>query len=135
MGLLSTGSPMEQAPQTFGQRIKAGARDGSLFDSMALAFNGLRMNPDQGLADTIGRRQAGRDDTAKRNRTAEVLQQIAPAAADLVREGLMSPAEALNVYRDQRSMELASRASEALVVDIGLASDPRCRRRRDAAPG
>lgn len=114
MGLLSTGSPMEQAPQTFGQRIKAGARDGSLFDSMALAFNGLRMNPDQGLADTIGRRQAGRDDTAKRNRTAEVLQQIAPAAADLVREGLMSPAEALNVYRDQRSMELASRASAAL---------------------
>lgn len=114
MGLLSTGSPMEQAPQTFGQRIKAGARDGSLFDSMALAFNGLRMNPDQGLADTIGRRQAGRDDAVKRNRTAEVLQQIAPAAADLVREGLMSPAEALNVYRDQRSMELASRASEAL---------------------
>ena len=113
MGLLSTGMP-EQAPQTFGQRVKSGFQDGSLFDSMAMAFNGLRMNPDQGLADTVGRRQAGREDAVKRNRTAEVLQQIAPAAADLVREGLMSPAEALNVYRDQRSMELASRASEAL---------------------
>ena len=112
MGLLDMRA--EQAPQTFGQRIKSGFQDGSLFDSMAMAFNGLRMNPDQGLADTIGRRQAGRDDAVKRNRTAEVLQQIAPAAADLVREGLMSPAEALNVYRDQRSMELAARASEAL---------------------
>lgn len=116
MGLLSvsTSGMPEQQPRTIGERIKSGWQDGSLMDSLALGFNSMRMNPDQGMADVIGRRQAQRDDMAKRNRTAEVLEQIAPAAAALVREGLMSVPEALAVYKDQNATALAEQASAAL---------------------
>lgn len=59
-------------------------------------------------------RKAKRSDAEKRNRTAEVLAQISPEAAALVREGMMSPADALGIYRDQRATDLARQASEAL---------------------
>ena len=59
-------------------------------------------------------RKAKRGDAEKRNRTADVLAQISPEAAALVREGMMSPSEALGIYRDQRATDLARQASEAL---------------------
>jgi hypothetical protein len=74
MGLLSTGMP--EQPQTFGQRIKSGFQDGSLFDSMAMAFNGLRMNPDENLGQVVGRRQEMRQQDDVMNRTVAWLQSM-----------------------------------------------------------
>jgi hypothetical protein len=70
MGLL--GMPEEQ-PQTFGQRVGEGLRSGSLMDSLALAFNSLRMNPDQNLAAVVGQRQEQRGEQQAANRTAQWL--------------------------------------------------------------
>ena len=69
MGLLD----MQDEPQTFGQRLKAGWKDGSVLDAIALAANSLRMNPDQGIAQMIGARQQQRQDQQIANRTAQWL--------------------------------------------------------------
>jgi hypothetical protein len=70
MGLLDM--PAQQ-PQTFGQRVGEGLRSGSLMDSLALAFNSLRMNPDQNLATTVQARQEQRGQERAANRTAQWL--------------------------------------------------------------
>jgi len=73
MGLLDM--PAQQ-PQTFGQKIGEGLRSGSLMDSLALAFNSLRMNPDQNLAAMVGQRQEQRGQEKATNRTAQWLSSI-----------------------------------------------------------
>jgi hypothetical protein len=70
MGLLDM---QAQQPQTFGQKIGEGLRSGSLMDNLALAFNSLRMNPDQNLATTVQARQEQRGQEQAANRTAEWL--------------------------------------------------------------
>lgn len=69
MGLLD----MQDEPQTFGQRLKAGWKDGRVLDAIALAANSLRMNPDQGIAQMVGARQQQRQDAQVANRTAQWL--------------------------------------------------------------
>lgn len=69
MGLLD----MQDEPQTFGQRLKAGWKDGRVLDAIALAANSLRMNPDQGIAQMVGARQQQRQDQQIANRTAQWL--------------------------------------------------------------
>jgi len=73
MGLLDM---QAQQPQTFGQRVGEGLRSGSLMDNLALAFNSLRMNPDQGLAAMVGQRQEMRGEEKAANRTAQWLSSI-----------------------------------------------------------
>jgi len=70
MGLLDM---QDQAPRTFGQRLKQGLQSGSLMDAVALAANSLRMQPDQGIAQLIGQRQQQRQDAQIANRTAQWL--------------------------------------------------------------
>lgn len=70
MGLLDM---QDQAPQTFGERLKQGWKSGSLLDAVALAANSLRMQPDQGIAQMIGQRQQQRQDAQIANRTAQWL--------------------------------------------------------------
>ena len=60
----------EQPPQTFGERLRAGVRSGSLIDSLALAANSLRDRPDQNIAQIVQGRQERRDEKATANRTA-----------------------------------------------------------------
>jgi hypothetical protein len=60
----------EQPPQTFGDRLRAGMRSGSLIDSLALAANSLRDRPDQNIAQIVQGRQERRDEKATANRTA-----------------------------------------------------------------
>jgi hypothetical protein len=60
----------EQPPQTFGERLRAGMRSGSLIDSLALAANSLRDRPDQNIAQLVQGRQERRDEKATANRTA-----------------------------------------------------------------
>lgn len=86
MGLLSTGMP--EQPQTFGQRIKSGFQDGSLFDSMAMAFNGLRMNPDDNLGRVVGQRQEMRQQEDVMNRTVAWLQSMGTPQAMQAAEAL-----------------------------------------------
>jgi hypothetical protein len=62
-----------QQPQTFGQRVGENFRSGELTDRLALAFNSLRMNPDQNLAAMVGQRQEQRGQEQAANRTAEWL--------------------------------------------------------------
>lgn len=69
MGLLD----FQQEPQTFGERLKEGFRSGSLMDNLALAFNSLRLNPDQNLPQVIQARQEQRGAERTANRTAQWL--------------------------------------------------------------
>jgi hypothetical protein len=73
MGLLDM--PAQQ-PQTFGQRVGENFRSGELTDRLALAFNSLRMNPDQNLAAAVGQRQEQRGQEQAANRTAQWLSSI-----------------------------------------------------------
>ena len=89
MGLLSVSTKgMPEQPQTFGQRIKSGFQDGSLFDSMAMAFNGLRMNPDQNLGQVVGQRQEARQQEDVMNRTVAWLQSMGTPQAMQAAEAL-----------------------------------------------
>ena len=69
-GLLDYG---QQEPQPFGQRLKQGLHDGSLMDNLALAFNSLRLNPDQGIGQLVQARQEQRGEQRTVNRTAQWL--------------------------------------------------------------
>lgn len=53
----------ESEPQTFGQRLKSDFKSGALMDRLALAFNSMRMNPDQGLAQIVGSRLQARQES------------------------------------------------------------------------
>ena len=57
---------------------------------------------------------AKKEESDARNRTADVLDQVSPGAGALIREGLVSPSDALGIYRDKRAMDIAKQASEAL---------------------
>jgi hypothetical protein len=73
MGLLDM---QAQQPQTFGQRVGESFRSGELTDRLAMAFNSLRMNPDQNLAAMVGQRQEQRGQEKAANRTAQWLSSI-----------------------------------------------------------
>jgi hypothetical protein len=109
MGLLDFNMQPQQ-PMTFGERL----RSPETMDGILTWLNSMRMNPDPGINQMVQARAQRRSEEAKRNRTAEVLAQISPQAAELVRSGFLSPSEALGVYRDQRAQDLAAQASEAL---------------------
>lgn len=67
---------MQEEPQTFGQRLKGSFKSGDLMDRLALAFNSMRMNPDQGIAQLVSERQKGRAADKTANRTAQWLASI-----------------------------------------------------------
>jgi hypothetical protein len=119
MGLLDM---QAQQPQTFGQKIGEGLRSGSLMDNLALAFNSLRMNPDQNLATTVQARQDQRGQEQAANRTAQWLRSrghddLASALeagsidagstvnAALSRERPADPMDALNMQIKQVELE------------------------------
>jgi hypothetical protein len=105
----------EDRPMGLLDMITGGARDNAeLFDALALGFNSMRLNPDPNIATLVADRRKTRSDERRRNRTAEVLERMAPEAAALVREGLLSPGEALGVARDQEARSLAAQAAEAI---------------------
>lgn len=64
---------MQEEPQTFGDRLREGWRSGSLMDNLALAFNSMRLNPDQNLAQIVQNRQEQRTSQKTTNRTAQWL--------------------------------------------------------------
>lgn len=59
MGLLDY---QDNEPQTFGQKVRDNWRSGNLMDNLALAFNSMRMNPDQGIAQIVGNRMQQRQE-------------------------------------------------------------------------
>ena len=87
MGLLDFQAAQE--PQTFKDRLRQSWRDGSLMDSLALAFNSMRMNPDQGLAQIVQGRQEQRTSERNANRTAQWLMSV---GRDDLAQALMSGA-------------------------------------------
>lgn len=76
VGLLDMGDE----PQTFGQRLKNDWRSGDLMDRLALGFNTMRMNPDQGIAQVVSNRMTQRGEQRANdkatNRTAAWLASI-----------------------------------------------------------
>lgn len=59
----------------FTEKLRDSAADGSLWDALAVGFNTLRMDPDDGLAQAAQRRMAGRQQDARANATADWLRQ------------------------------------------------------------
>lgn len=71
---------------------------------MALAFNTMRLQPDQGLAGAIGSElkdiRETRQATSLANRTAEYFEKVDPKIAAAIRGGL-SPKDAIALYREE----------------------------------
>lgn len=63
----------DEQPRGFGERLREGWRSGDLMDNLALAFNTMRMNPDQNIAQIVGKRQEQRGQQRTINRTAQWL--------------------------------------------------------------
>lgn len=73
MAALQPAQPQPAQPQQ--SRMAGLLSDPALLENLALAFNTLRMTPDQNLATVISGRQERRAETATRNRTIEFLRQ------------------------------------------------------------
>jgi len=73
MAALQPAQPQPAQPQQ--SRMAGLLSDPALLENLALAFNTLRMTPDENLATVIRGRQERRADTATRNRTIEFLRQ------------------------------------------------------------
>ena len=59
----------------FGQNLGASLQDPATRERLALAFNSMRLNPDQNLAQLIGQRQQQRQTADQKNRTVQYLRQ------------------------------------------------------------
>lgn len=99
MGLLDF---QDEQPQTFGQRVKEGWRSGDLLDRLALAFNSMRLNPDQGVAQVVSNRMTQRQEQKAQsgavNRTAAWLASIGREdLATAVRSGGLDPKTAAQI--------------------------------------
>lgn len=69
------GMPQQQPDLTFGEKIARDWKSGDLQDRLALAFNSLRMRPDQNLAAMVQQRMAQRREAQTANKTAQWLAQ------------------------------------------------------------
>ena len=85
----------------------------SRFETFAAALDPLIM-PSMRGGETIRARGAQRVQQERRNKTIAFLENYSPEAAELMRGGLISPAEALNIAKDMNSRALAKQAAEAL---------------------
>ena len=104
MGLMDFQQSPE--PQTFKERLQEGIKSGALWDNLALAFNSMRLNPDQGIGQIVQSRQEQRAQERKtareRNATAEWLRaQGATALADGVMSGGVPASTAFSLYQAQ----------------------------------
>lgn len=66
MGLLDY---QDNEPQTFGQKVRDNWRSGNLMDNLALAFNSMRLAPDQGIAQIVGNRMQQRQEQQAQDKT------------------------------------------------------------------
>lgn len=111
-GMVGLLDMQESEPQTFGQRLKSDFKSGDLMDRLALAFNSLRMNPDQGLAQRVSERQQGRAAEKTANRTAQWLASI---GRDDLAQAMMSGA-----LDPKAAAQLAMQKAEAVNgVEVG----------------
>lgn len=85
----------------------------SRLETFAAALDPLIMPTMRG-GEGIRARGAQRVQSERRNKTIEYLENYSPEAAELMRGGLISPAEALNIAKDMNSRALAKQAAEAL---------------------
>lgn len=104
-GLLSmstSGSPEQQEPMTFGQRLKQNWQSGELLDNLALAFNSMRMRPDPNIAAIVQGRQDRRQQKETANRTAAWLEaQGRPDLAAAVMSGVIGGGDAFTMMNQQ----------------------------------
>lgn len=102
------GAQQERAP--FGQRLRDGFRDGSMWDALAIGLNGMTLRPDPGLQGMVGQRMQDRREDGRLNQTAAWLRSIGRddlADAVLARglSGDAAGAEALRPPADTRSTQ------------------------------
>jgi len=109
MGLLDFQAAQE--PQTFGDRLREGWRSGSLMDNLALAFNSMRLNPDQNLAQIVQNRQEQRTSQKTANRTAQWL--MSQGREDLAQALLTGAVDA----KSAAALALTPAAEKGRVVD------------------
>lgn len=97
-GMVGLLDMQESEPQTFGQRLKGSFKSGDLMDRLALAFNSMRMNPDQGIAQLVSERQQGRAAERTANRTAQWLASIGRGdLAQAMMSGALDPKAAAQI--------------------------------------
>lgn len=109
-GILGMVAPQQQEDtRTFTQKLADGARDGSLWDALAMGFNTMRgAEADAGLAASVQGRMDDRADGKRRNQTAEWLRQnghddLAAALDQGVVDG--SSAMSMIMQRQQQQQE------------------------------
>ena len=83
------------------------------YQRFARALDPLIMPELRGAGEAIEKRGAQRVAAEKRNKTADYLEKISPDAAALLREGFLSPSEALKISNDSRMQAMAKSAGDA----------------------
>jgi hypothetical protein len=83
------------------------------FQTVAAALDPLILPELRGGGEAIRKQGAQRVAAEKRNKTADYLEKISPDAAALLREGFLSPADALRISSDNRMKTMAKAAGEA----------------------
>ena len=81
--------------------------------TFAAALDPLILPELRGGGESIRKAGAQRVAAEKRNKTADYLEKISPDAAALLREGFLSPADALRISSDNRMKAMAKSAGEA----------------------
>jgi hypothetical protein len=83
------------------------------YQRFARALDPLIMPELRGAGEAIEKQGAQRVAAEKRNKTADYLEKISPDAAALLREGFLSPSEALKISSDSRMQAMAKSAGDA----------------------
>ena len=83
------------------------------FQTLAAALDPLILPELRGGGEAIRKSGAQRVAAEKRNKTVDYLEKISPDAAALLREGFLSPSEALKISNDSRMQAMAKSAGDA----------------------
>jgi len=83
------------------------------FQTFAAALDPLILPELRGGGEAIRKSGAARVAADKRNKTADYLEKISPDAAALLREGFLSPSDALKISSDNRMKAMAKSAGDA----------------------
>lgn len=102
-GILGGFLPREEDNRSIGERLKDGAKDGSLWDALAVGLNSMRGSmADEGIARSAGARMAERKQEAQQNQTAEWLRSNGRAdLADAMQAGMISGQQAFEMMQPQ----------------------------------
>lgn len=95
--------PQQEAPQGFMDQLSGFMNDPEKMGRLALGLNTMRLTPDQGLATVLSEQIKDARARKAANASLQYLTNIDPQLADLVRQGVLTPKDALSVAHQNKA--------------------------------